>query len=156
MSGECEFRVSRRDVICGSRGSGNPEVGLQGETQTITIEKASLPHDLPEFLHSLDLSDNAPVVVYNTYMTTYLENKGISLRNYLGEWATSQNREIMWIQSEPADGSLVEHHWCAWTVDLWAGEEKHSWQLAWVHPHGTEMDLLEGLDDFEAFFRRYG
>jgi hypothetical protein len=32
MSGGSEPRVSQRDVICGSGGAGNPEVGLQGET----------------------------------------------------------------------------------------------------------------------------
>ena len=124
------------------------------ELQPIAIEKASLPHDLPEFLSSLALPDNSPVVVYNTYLTTYLENEGVSIRNYIGKWATSQNRKVMWVQSEPADESPVKHHWCAWTVDLWEGDEKHNWHLAWVHPHGTTVDLLEGLDDFEAFFRR--
>lgn len=124
------------------------------QRQAIAIEKASLPHDLPEFLNSLDFADNSPVVVYNTYLTTYLENEGASLRNYLAKWATSQKRKVMWVQSEPVDGSPVKHHWCAWTVDLWEGNEKYGWHLAWVHPHGTAVDLLDGLDDFEAFFHR--
>ncbi len=50
MSGECEPRVSRRDVICGPGGSGNPEVGLQGETvgNVVNMNKSSCTVDLSE------------------------------------------------------------------------------------------------------------
>jgi hypothetical protein len=124
------------------------------QQQLMAIEQASLPHDLPKFLSSLDLNDDNPIVIYNTYMTTYLENEGSALRGYIDGWATSHNRKVMWVQSEPTEISPVEHHWCAWTVDLWEGKEKHSWQLGWVHPHGIEIDFLDGLEDFEAFFRK--
>ena len=41
MSGECEPRVSRRDVIGGFGGAENPEVGLQGETHPRTVGGAT-------------------------------------------------------------------------------------------------------------------
>jgi hypothetical protein len=124
------------------------------KVQDISIDEVTLPHGLPEYLNSLNFSDGAPVVVYNTYMTTYLENKGLAMRGYIGDWARSYNRKVLWIQSEPAPGSPDNHHWCAWTADLWDGQMgEYHWHVGWVHPHGTEIDLLQDLDRFESFFR---
>lgn len=131
---------------------------VTSETQTkICIQQANLPHDLPAFLDSLDFKDdnNLPVIIYNTYMTTYLEEQGRAMRGYIDQWAASQNRKVMWVQSEPNEESPIKHHWCAWTVDLWDGKnEYHHWQLSWVHPHGTEIEFLQGLDEFASFFKK--
>jgi hypothetical protein len=122
--------------------------------QEIPIDEVILPHGLPDYLNSLNFSDDAPVVIYNTYMTTYLESKGLALRGYIGDWARSENRQVLWIQSEPAPGSPDDHHWCAWTADLWDGSSlEHHWQFGWVHPHGTEIELLRDFDSFQLFFR---
>jgi hypothetical protein len=124
------------------------------DVQPISIQQASLPHDLPKFLNSLELQDDSvPVVIYNTYMTTYLEDEGRALRGYIHDWATSHNRNVMWVQSEPVDPPPVQHHWCSWTVDLWEGNKTHHWQLALTHPHATEIDFLDGVDDFVNHFR---
>ena len=41
MSGDCESRARLRDVICGSGGSGNPEVQRRGETLATRIREPS-------------------------------------------------------------------------------------------------------------------
>jgi hypothetical protein len=122
--------------------------------QQISIHKANLPHDLPRFLNLLHFQDEYPVVIYNTYMTTYLDDHGRAMRDYIDRWSKQQKRAVFWIQSEPEEGAPVKHHWCAWTVDLWEGDEKHHWRLAWVHPHGTEIDFLEDLEEFEHYCRK--
>jgi hypothetical protein len=88
----------------------------------------------------------APLVLFNTYMTVYLEDKGASMRRIIGAWAAEQNQPVLWLQWEPAYGGKAapEYSWCAWTADLWeAGEHSHQ-QLAWVHPHGVEAQFEPG------------
>jgi hypothetical protein len=128
----------------------------------IRILPANLPHDLPKFLQSLPLDDDGtPVLVYNTYMTVYLEDEGLALREYIGAWAKETKRSVLWAQAEPPKEGMAEapqgFHWCAWTVDLWRpGEEDPlSWHIAWVHPHGTEIKwLTPSLDSFVEELRR--
>lgn len=120
------------------------------EAQPISIQQASLPHELPKLLNSFEFEDEFPVIIYNTYMTTYLEDEGRALRGYIDEWAASQNRNVMWVQSEPTEATPMQ---CAWTVDLWEGEETRHWELACTHPHGTEIDFLEDIDDFVNYFQ---
>ncbi len=107
----------------------------------VRLQAARLPDDLERFLRSIVPA--APVVLYNTYMTIYLEDKGSSMRRIIGEWAVEQNQPVLWLQWEPAYGGKVapEYGWCAWTADLWeAGKHIHR-QLAWVHPHGVEAQF---------------
>ena len=148
-------------------------------TQEIPLQAVSLPHGLPGFLQSiesiengingntnnnkdnLDQNGNRYVVIYNTYMTEYLENHGQDLRGYIGDWARSTNQTVLWAQSEPAREEPLRslapvEHWCLWSVDLWEGNtgEHKRWNLAWVHPHLKRVDwFVDELDDFATYFQ---
>jgi len=127
--------------------------------QQIQVMPANLPHDLPYFLRSLSLDDDkAPVLIYNTYMTAYLENEGLALYDYIADWAAETNRPVLWAQAEPPKEGMVEapdnFHWCAWTIDLWQPGKGHSsWHIAWVHPHGTEVKWLN--PSLELFLQEF-
>jgi hypothetical protein len=100
--------------------------------------------------------DSQPVVLYNTYMTTYLQDKGDSLFRHIESWAVGQKRPVLWLQWEPARNNRQppEFGWCAWTVDLWHRQEHHYWQLGWVHPHGVEAEFTEGFQLWNDFCRQ--
>ncbi len=125
-------------------------VAFQQINQTespIQIHQATLPDALPRFLQKIPTFGGAiaPVVIYNTYMTAYLPNKGQGLRSHIADWATNQNRPILWLQWEPAwgnGGDSPEYGWCAWTADLWQGGNHIQHQIGWVHPHGTEAVFI--------------
>ena len=140
------------------------------QQEEIAVQPVSLPHGLPDFLRSLEekfetttTSPNAPVVIYNTYMTEYLENKGRDLARHIQEWAYEKSdRTVLWCQSEPPrtdEAKPPEQHWCLWTVDMWGGEggqpQHKSWTLGWVHPHCSQVDWIDppgGLADYQANF----
>jgi hypothetical protein len=112
----------------------------QPSAAPVRVYPADLPAATVSFLQTHVPADPPyPVVIYNTYMTVYLADKGTSLRERIGQWAAGQNRPVLWLQWEPArDGrEPPEIGWCAWTADLWQGGEHRRWQLGWVHPHGT-------------------
>lgn len=127
--------------------------------QAIQVVPANLPHDLPRFLRSLPVDDDeVPVLIYNTYMTVYLENEGLALHDYIAAWAQETKRTVLWAQAEPPKKGTPEaqggFHWCAWTIDLWsAGEKVAHWHIAWVHPHGTEIRWLQS--NLEAFVEHF-
>ena len=127
--------------------------------QAIQVVPANLPHDLPQFLRSLPIEDDGvPVLIYNTYMTVYLENEGLALYDYIAAWAQETKRTILWAQAEPPKKGMPEaqggFHWCAWTIDVWsAGEKASHWHIAWVHPHGTEIRWLQS--NLEAFVEQF-
>ena len=115
----------------------------------VCLRPVNLPRELPRFLRDhIPAAPAAPVVIYNTYMTAYLENKGKALRRIIGEWAAGQNRPVLWLQWEPLWGgpSPPEFGWCAWTADLWEGNNHRRRQLAWIHPHGARLRWLETGD----------
>lgn len=112
----------------------------------IPLLPIDLPDELPTFLQRIPAND-APVLIYNTWMTTYLKDKGVALREHLGQWAAAQSRPVLWVQWEPLHGGPEppEYGWCAWLVDLWQGGEHRRWQLGWIHPHGTVMQVRPEL-----------
>ncbi|MCL4870033.1 MAG: DUF2332 family protein [Anaerolineae bacterium] len=110
------------------------------------IHPIDLPDELPTFLAHLP-DNGAPVLIYNTWMSSYLKNKGAGLRTHIHHWAQSQTRPTLWTQWEPLhDGPEPPHFgWCAWLVDLWQDGQHQQWQLGWIHPHGTTLHLEPGL-----------
>ena len=111
----------------------------------VTLHQATLTDDLPQFLQKVPAGSD-PVLIYNTYMTVYLPDKGISMWSHVNEWALPQNRPVLWLQWEPLWGgphpAPPEFGWCAWTADLWQDGQHKQWQIAWAHPHGTKAQFL--------------
>ncbi|MCB8943398.1 MAG: DUF2332 domain-containing protein [Ardenticatenaceae bacterium] len=107
----------------------------------------TLPDDLPKFLANHMPSGPAPIVLYNTYITQYLPHKGTHLRQNLAAWAASQPRPILWLQWEPdrSGQDAPEYGWLKWTADLWHNHTHQQFHLAWVHPHGTHLQLEPGF-----------
>ncbi|MCB9446658.1 MAG: DUF2332 domain-containing protein, partial [Ardenticatenaceae bacterium] len=133
--------------------------GLAAFHQTdppVQLHPVRLPNELPEFLATaVPLHPNSPVVIYNTNMTVYLDDKGRSFQQHIANWATTQKRPVLWIQWEPLwDGPQPpEYAWVAWTADLWQAGRHHRWHLAWNHPHGTAVHWLSGLHNWAAFWQ---
>ena len=122
----------------------------------VRLYPVNLPDELPRFLETqIPVQPDRPVVLYNTYITAYLDNKGRALRQHIANWAAAQNRPILWLQWEPLwDGpEPPEYGWVAWTADLWQANVHHHWHLAWNHPHGTPLHWLPGLGDWAAFWQ---
>lgn len=128
----------------------------------VQLHPVHLPDELPGFLATAVASalnasvpPHHPVILYNTYMTAYLDDKGTSLKQHIANWAAGQNRPILWLQWEPLwDGpEPPEYGWVAWTADLWQANGHQQWQLAWNHPHGTPLHWLPGLGDWAAFWQ---
>ncbi|MCP4429071.1 MAG: DUF2332 domain-containing protein [Chloroflexi bacterium] len=125
----------------------------------IRLHSARLPDDLPRFLcQHIPAQPNAPVVIYNTYMTAYLDDKGASMRQLIADWAATQNRPVLWLQWEPLweKGQSPSDDLIAWTADLWQGGKHGYWHLAWNHPHGTHIHWQKGLRDWAAFWQTSG
>jgi hypothetical protein len=116
----------------------------------VRLYKADLPADLLPFLDQhVPAQPPLPVVIYNTYITVYLPDKGGALRHHIARWAATQGRPILWLQWEPLrNAKPPQLGWCAWTADLWSGNNHHQWQLGWVHPHGTHV---QWEPDFQAW-----
>ncbi|MGB3716435.1 MAG: DUF2332 family protein [Candidatus Promineifilaceae bacterium] len=118
----------------------------QDSAAPVSVYRCDLPQDLSRFLEScLPAHPSIPVVIYNTYMTTYLADKGRSFVNEIGHWASQLKNPVLWLQWEPARDwrrPPVEG-WIAWTADLWQEESYQRWRLGWVHPHGSDA-LFEG------------
>lgn len=134
---------------------------LAAEDRPIRLVPANLPDDLDVFLHeSLAIADNAPVVLFNSYMSTYLDDRGASLRPRLAAWAGQKKQPLLWLQWEtdwkgldrgvypPKFGQL------AWTADLWQGGRHYHWHLAWVHPHGASVHWLPDAHAWMKFWQR--
>ncbi|MGD9948308.1 MAG: DUF2332 family protein [Desulfobulbus sp.] len=128
---------------------------VQKSAAPVQLFPVDLPVDLLWFLErSLPLSSRIPIVIYNTYLTPYLSDKGESLGTYLHRWATGQPQPVLWLQWElPHRGrGAPEFGWLEWTAELWSQEGHHKWQLAWVDPHGAKVRWLPGLVDWAQFF----
>lgn len=121
----------------------------------VRLHPADLPGDLPRFLEAQRKGSNeVPVVLYNTYLTTYLDDKGASLRPQLAAWAARQAEPVLWLQWErswqgPEPPNLG---WLAWTADLWQDGHHWQWHLAWVQPHGTGVQWLAAKEAWDLFW----
>jgi hypothetical protein len=122
----------------------------------VSLSPADLPDEMGRFLrHTLDGDDPAvPVVIYNTWMTSYLKDNGQSMGYHIDYWAAEQERPVLWLQWEPAhEGDQPpQYGWCAWTADLWHNGAHSHWRLGWAHPHGGEIQLGGGLEEWRRFW----
>jgi hypothetical protein len=113
----------------------------------IVLHPVNLPGGLGAFLEEAVPADETPVVIYNTFMTAYLSDKGASFREKIGRWAAGCSQPVLWLQWEPVRDADIEppdgpeYGWCGWTADLWQGQRHQRCFLAWVHPHGTEIQF---------------
>ncbi len=125
---------------------------VQHSDVPVSLNSASLPDDLPLLLAQLPSQPQEPLVIYNTYVKIYLPQKGAKLRHIISVWAMKQNRPVVWLQWEPPQftslkGKRAPHiGWLAWTADIWHNMKHYQYHLAWVHPHGRELQCLSGFD----------
>lgn len=129
------------------------EVFIQAERSDapVALYPIELPYELGAFLQQqVQAGADFPVVIYNTYITTYLPDKGESLRHIISRWAESQERPVLWLQWEISreGGQPPGYGWCAWTADLWQKYSHYRWKLGWVHPHGAAAEFTSGLRDY--------
>jgi hypothetical protein len=125
---------------------------IQAGDVPVSLHRVNLPDELSDFLRTALPADESPVVIYNTFMTTYLSDKGDSFRGTIGRWAAVRKEPVLWLQWEPVRtlDEGPEYGWCGWTADLWEGSSHKHWFLAWVHPHGTHIQFEP---DFLSFPR---
>lgn len=128
---------------------------VEHSTAPVQLFAADLPHDLDVLLAKLIAQSNrVPVVVYNTYLTSYLSCKGRGLETSMERWAKQQKAPVLWLQWEPVRQNLYPPGlgWLGWTADLWVQGERRRWHLAWVHPHGAEIEWLADLAEWGTGF----
>jgi hypothetical protein len=116
----------------------------------IQLFPVNLPEGLGDFLQNAVSMNETPVVIYNTFITIYLSDKGDSFKKTIGRWAADRQQPVLWLQWEPMhdlEGG-PEYGWCGWTADLWQAGEHTRWFLAWVHPHGTHIQLEPDFANF--------
>ena len=124
----------------------------------VRVHQANLPDDLAPLLSErVSPLDDAPIVLYNTYITTYLHDKGASLRPQLAAWAERHPQPVLWLQWETLwQGPQPPHFgWLGWTADVWIKGRHRCWHLACVHPHGGRIQWLPGLADWAGFWQGY-
>jgi hypothetical protein len=117
----------------------------QVSSAPVTLYRCRLPDELRKFLSDRVPRDRAPVIIYNTFMTAYLPDKGASLSAQIGDWASDQNRPVLWAQWEPArdEGKAYREEMNLWSADLWDGGKRLSSVIGWVHPHGGYISFEE-------------
>ncbi len=132
---------------------------MQQSPVPVHLFSVDIPQDLPAFLEQrvTSLCREMPVILYNTYLRPYLADKGIELERAVAQWAVRQMHPVLWLQWEVSpsgqDGRQPPYlGWCAWTASLWIEGVYHSWRLAWVHPHGTEVCWLPEMAEWSAFW----
>jgi hypothetical protein len=125
-----------REAIVAFRENRSSEIPIQ-------LHPANLPDGLGDFLQNAVPTDETPVVIYNTFMTPYLSDKGASFRETIGRWAAARSQPVLWLQWEPVKDFHTgpEYGWCGWTADLWNGQTHAQRFLAWVHPHGSQIQF---------------
>lgn len=123
----------------------------------LQLHQVNLPDHLPRFLQEqLSPLNDAPVVLFNTYLTAYLHDKGVSLRKHLNSWATEQTQPVLWLQWEPPgkEKKPPAFGWVKWTADLWHQGRHLHWHLAWAHPHGNHIQWLPDWLVWADYWRR--
>lgn len=123
----------------------------------VQLHQVNLPDDLTRFLEQrITLYCDAPVVLYNTYLTTYLHDKGVSLRSQLAAWAAQHPQPVLWLQWETLwEGPKPpDFGWVAWTADFWQAGRHVRWHLAWAHPHGTRIQWLSESADWANYWQK--
>ncbi len=126
-----------------------PEFGLV----PAEVRPLELPGDLPEFLRAAVPSHpQAPVIVYNTYVTAYLSDvnqRAVArdMRSFARSWSLSHKLPWMWVRFEPARAGKTSPHpgWCAWIVELFSGAKHKTIELGWAHPYLVRAEFGPGL-----------
>ncbi|MFN2138404.1 MAG: DUF2332 family protein [Candidatus Promineifilaceae bacterium] len=125
----------------------------------VRLSAATLPDDLPRFLSTLESGTKDPILCYNTYIRMYLPDKGAALRAHIENWASGQERAVIWVQWEPDSCQDIDHcqapelGWLAWTIDAWQGSHAGHWHVAWIHPHGGKVRWLPDLERWQEWAR---
>ena len=135
-------QVERMDRLCEAM-----EVfkDVQESPAPIHLFPCRLPDELGHFLVDRVPAGRAPVVIYNTFMTAYLPDKGASMVDLIGTWAAEQGRPVLWAQWEPArnQNAPYREEMNLWSADFWNAGEYCRYSIGWVHPHGGEAAFLE-------------
>ncbi len=126
------------------------------EETSIVLKKTDIPDELPQFLKDdvVGLPDG-PVVLFNSYLTNYLTDRGLSLFSIIHKWALQQERLVIWIKMDtPPSGKKAPHDgWLLWSADCWENNQHYKWDFAWCHPHGTKIIWQPGFNDWISFWK---
>nr|WP_320013057.1 DUF2332 family protein [uncultured Desulfobulbus sp.] len=130
---------------------------LQGVAQSVApveLVQAKLPGDLSSFLNTSLQDSPRPVVIYNTYLRSYLGNEEQSFEQALYGWGRQQKQPVLWLQWElpPKQKQGPELGWLAWTAELIDQGRMSKWFLGWVHPHGLRVQWERGVLDWKKFW----
>ncbi|WP_028582276.1 DUF2332 family protein [Desulfogranum japonicum] len=129
------------------------------EKGQIPIYRIELPGELAVFLKTIQDEEVAdPMVLFSSYITTYLHDKGKSLFEIIQQWATGQQRAIVWFQQDLAAPDIVackppDLGWVLWSANVWQAATHISFHLAWCHPHGTQIQWLPGIRQWQKYWQ---
>lgn len=128
---------------------------INNTDRPVRLQTCCLPHELPAFLHTLPKL-KAPCILYNSYLTAYLPDKGKGVQAQIARWATVQQQPVLWLQWEhlPPNDRPPAFGWLGWTAQLWHQGRQQSWHLAWVHPHGSRVDWLPGISAWHKYWQQ--
>ncbi|MGH2536385.1 MAG: DUF2332 family protein [Candidatus Promineifilaceae bacterium] len=121
----------------------------------VRILPLDLPTGLADFLEHHAPAGEAPLVIFNTWISHYLADHGRGLEPIIDDWAAGQARPVLWLQMEPPalDEGPAPYGYCSWTADLWQAGRRRRWFFGYAHPHGGEIELAEGLAEWLAAWR---
>ncbi|WP_028583343.1 DUF2332 domain-containing protein [Desulfogranum mediterraneum] len=131
---------------------------FQGRQGGLRVLPADLPRELTPFLEEqLPAEPSCPVVLYASYLSRYLADKGASLRPLIAAWAGKHATEVLWLQLDiapagPAGLRPPQLGWLLWQADLWQQGRHHHWDLGWCHPHGSTVWWLPGMEQWLSFW----
>ncbi len=126
---------------------------LKQQEGSVDLFTVDLPEELPLFLDRHIPDTREPVILYNTYLVNYLQDKGVSLRNHIDRWAGRQGRPVLWLQMELSrEKQPPTRGYVLWQADLWHNGRHRHWFLGWCHPHLSHVLWLPGIFDFFHFF----
>ncbi|MEM8861850.1 MAG: DUF2332 family protein [Chloroflexota bacterium] len=132
---------------------------VQESDVPIQLAAVHLPFELETYLESLPPSDT-PLVIYNTIVTMYFPNDRPQLEETVANWASQQRRPVLWMQWEPRASwmeetrSEEEFGWAGWTADFWQHGSHHQFLLGWVQPHGLQVRLTDGLQQWADYWQQ--
>ncbi len=124
---------------------------VQKSHAPVHLYPVNLPDELPNFLHKTAPSTGHPIILYNTYITMYLAERGAALRDVISAWAQQQQEPVLWVQWEPVKnlgGDIAEEPqfgWLLWLADYWENGIHSQYRFGWTHPHGHHLEILPGL-----------
>ena len=124
-----------------------------GGLKPARILPLELPGDLDEFLaKAVPSHAEVPVVVYNSYTTTYLSDvneRAVArqMRAFARSWSLRHKLPWVWVRFEPARAGRQAPHpgWCSWVVELFRGSKHKTIELGWAHPHLARAEFGPGL-----------